>query len=579
MSFSKTVITLLCTTALIWANSFYANILFEPGTDTLSTPSKVKLENLIQELDSKALTQNSERVIITGFTDHTSEESNDSLLGYNRAKNVAQYIHEAREIPKNLIIIRGDNKQKYHILTVTTEGRRLNRRAEIVIKKVKQKIAKQIPLELNVVQSENCAFSKDSSKVLSGDTVTVSKGGFCQLRYGANATITLDENSTITLVKKKIVVIQGTVQFQNTDESVKPPVFSDSQSTIAINKDGAIAKKSNGSLFVSIYNGTGTVTSPYGKKSVGAMHGIAVLENAKSIVTTPLPTAPTVELADTLKLISGLEGTVAWNRSGETFHYRVSKSKMFDTIVEEKILNDTTTSIPSQFGTFYIQLQANNTPGFTSLWSEPVKVVVEKKPSLDFVSPFEDTLFLTSHKRPFSLTGKADPATRLYMNTTEIELSKDGIFSYDFMLEDDVNTLNFISLNPDSSRDTVQAFVLYTGLDEAIYVNDSIMGREAFTTSRYYRFRGTMPTATSLSINGEPIQLDENRYFEKRFKLPGYEKMPLNMEVSFENGHTKTINSSIERIEHNTPIQQALFSLLGIVAVSGLFVFIALQAE
>lgn len=579
MGFKKTVITLFVLTSLLWANSFYANILFEPGVDTLSTPSKVKLENLIKELNSEALTKNSERIIITGFTDETSEESNDSLLGYNRAKKVAQYIHEAREIPKNLIIIRGDSQNKYHILTVTTEGRRLNRRAEIVIKKVKQKRAKQIPLELNVVQSDNCAFSNDSIKVTTGDTVRVNKGGFCQLRFGTNATINLDENSAITIVKKQIVVLQGTIQFQRTEESEKPPVFSDSKSSIVLQKDGAIARKSNGSLFVSVYNGTGTVTSPFGKKSVGAMYGIAVLENAKSIVTTPLPTAPKIAIEDTLKLISGLQGTVSWNRSGETFHYRVSKSKTFDTLVEEKILNDTTTSIPSQFGTFYIQLQANNTPGFTSLWSEPAKVVVVKKPSLDFVSPFEDTLFVTSHKRPFSISGKADPSTDLYMNETKLTLSKDGTFNSDFMLADDVNTLNFISRNPDNSKDTVQAFVLYTGADEAIYVNDSIMGREAFTTSRYYRFRGTMPTATKLTINGEQITLDENRYFEKRYKLPGYEKMPLNMEISFENGHTKTINSSIERIEHNTPLQQALFSLLGIAAVSGLFVFIALQAD
>lgn len=580
MKFLKSIITLLVLSSVAAANPFYANILFDKGVDTLTGKTEAKLDKVTSSINADSLVKNGEKIIITGFADQAGGTAGDTTLALNRAKIVAKRIHERHNIPKSLIVVRAEAGQKYHILTVTAEGRRLNRRAEIVIRRMKKKKAKAVPTVLNIVASEKARFSKSDSlmQITSGDTVTVEKGGFCRLSYGSRSTIDLDEFSQLTISGKNVVLIKGALQLHRSVDDEQAPQFSVDKNGIVLTENGSIYTGGNSSVFVTVFSGSAVVKSKYGTKKAHEMQGVVVLPEKKVTVVTDLPTQPVIELEDTLSIISGLTAPVRWSKSGESYIYRISSDENFSGAAEQE-QTQTETEISSKPGTYYVQVQAKNEPGFYSLWSAVKKVTVQKRPAITSLTPFEDTLFVTSHKRPFAISGVADTNTKLFFDTTELSLDKDGAFSHEWMLGDDVNKLHFISVNPDMSRDTVEAFILYTGADEVIYVNDSIMGKEAFTTSRHYRFRGSMPTATALKINGEEIPLDENRYFEKRFKLPGYEKMPVDLDITFENGHRKTINCSVERIEHNTPLQQALYSFLGIAAVSAIFVFIALQAD
>ena len=60
--------------------------------------------------------------------------------------------------------------------------------------------------------------------------------------------------------------------------------------------------------------------------------------------------------------------------------------------------------------------------------------------------------------------------------------------------------------------------LLYTGADERIFMNDSILGKEAFTVSRRYNLSGFIPNATKLLIDGEETTLGEFGKFNKEFK-------------------------------------------------------------
>ncbi len=571
--FTSLVIFMVVATS--FANSFYANILFEHESDLLTSAANRKIERLATELSEDELRANSEKIVITGFTDQSSSESEDSLLARNRSTAVAQRVHDLTGIPKELIIVRGETQNKYHILTVTAEGRRQNRRAEMVIRKFTRR---RIPLSLNVVEHSNTLFSADSISVFTeGDTITVDSLGYCRLLLGTRITIDVDENSQLMIVDDKIVLHKGALQQHRTGTDERIPTFSSDNSTFKFNGDGAVERADNGVLLVSVFSESAEVRSPFGNRTGKAMEGVAVEPDSNRISVMTLPTAPTIQVDDTLKIVSGAQDIVSWNRTGETFALRFGTTNAFTEVVTDTVLGDTSFMISSTPGEFFVQLQAYTAPGFISLWSEPQRVFIEKAPSIISLSPFEDTLFVVSPSRPFTILGRAEPITSLFLNDEEIELEENGNFTHSIMLNDDITELPFVSVNPDSSRDTLSTKVLYTGADEIIYVNDSLLGRPAYTTTRYYNFRGTMPTATALSINGIEMSLNDQRYFSTQYKFPGYDTTDLEIEISFENGHSKTINRTIERIKNETEAQRTLFTILGIVAVSGLFVLIATQ--
>ncbi len=570
-----TSLILLLVLTCSFANSFYANILFDHESDELTTSASNRIEQLATELNENELRSNSEKIVITGFTDQSSSESEDSLLARNRSKAVAQRIHDLTGIPKELIIVRGEAQNRYHILTVTAEGRRQNRRAEIVIRKFTRR---RVPLSLNAVEHSNVRFSSDSISIFTeGDTITVDSLGYCRLLLGTRITIDVDENSQLTINDDKIVLLKGAIQQSRTGTDERIPTFAAGENTFKFNGNGAVELTSSNVLLVSVFSESAQVRSPFGNRTGNAMEGVAVEPDSNRITVTTLPTAPTVQINDTLLIVSGAQDSLKWNRTGETFALRFGTTSSFTEVSTDTVLSDTLFMINSTPGEFYVQLQAFTAPGFISLWSEPKKIVVDKAPSIISITPFDDTLFVVSPSRPFTVSGVAEPITSLFLNEERIELGENGEFIHTLMLNDDVTELPFVSVNPDSSRDTLATKVLYTGADEIIYVNDTILGRPAYTTTRYYNFRGTMPTATALTINGVETLLDDQRYFSTQYKFPGYDTTKLEIEISFENGHTKTINRSIERIKNETEAQRTLFTILGIVAVSGLFVLIATQ--
>ena len=142
------------------------------------------------------------------------------------------------------------------------------------------------------------------------------------------------------------------------------------------------------------------------------------------------------------------------------------------------------------------------------------------------------------------------------------------------MLKDDLNSLNFITEYPDSSKDTTTYSLLYTGADERIFMNDSILGIEAFTVSRNFNLHGNIPNATSLYIDGEEIELGKSGAFSKTLKFSHFGKYPVALDISYKNGNEKTELLELERKRYSTALDEPTPQILmtGFIICASIFI-------
>lgn len=106
------------------------NILFEPGSATLTPGSRRQLDILGEALESRAL-RRVDRLFVDGHTDSIGEESTNCDLGYRRAKAVVRYLEDNWDVEPGRLVPRSFGEH-YPVATNTDEeGRRLNRRVVI----------------------------------------------------------------------------------------------------------------------------------------------------------------------------------------------------------------------------------------------------------------------------------------------------------------------------------------------------------------------------------------------------------------------------------------------------------------
>ena len=557
-----------------FSSSFYGNIKFDKNSATIPNKEQPKLNKYISELKNIDLQKENKKIVITGFTDQSDIE--DSTLSINRATAVRDFIVKNSPIKENSIIVRGADNTHYRILNVTKEGQRLNRRAEITVLKVKKK--KSIPLELNIIDSKNRALSNQNDSLLlkEGDTISVKEGGYCNLALGSRVRFDLNEKSVLTINKRDIVLVKGKLVYNKTksDEKNVPIIANDCKITGV--GEIVIDKRDSSNLFISILDGNIKVISKFGTTRGKSMQGIAILNDRPKVIVVDLPQIPTIKGSDTLWVMPGTEDSISWSGNGDEFNVIIAKDS--NEIINKVVKNNTIT-FKLKEGKYQIQVRSTVNPGFRSLWSPPKTFTIVKKQAVKILDQFQDTLFLVSHNRKFRVSGAIDTRAELFLDSSKLTIHSDGSFDTTFYLKDDLNKLFFISKYPDNSKDTIEAWVLYTGADEAIYINDSIMGKPAFTSSRYYVLKGFLPTVTKFSINDTTIELGENKRFSKKFKLKAYGKYPVKLDLSFENGYSKTINMDIDRTKNDGKGQRALFTALGLLAVAALFTIITLQSN
>jgi hypothetical protein len=107
-------------------------------------------------------------------------------------------------------------------------------------------------------------------------------------------------------------------------------------------------------------------------------------------------------------------------------------------------------------------------------------------------------------------------------------------------------------------------------------MNDSIMGKPAFTASRTYKWRGVAPTATKIRINNEEIEIKEGGKFEKTIKAKAFTTYPVLIDVIYENTNQKTFTKTLTRERYASSgelrVREGLLVVLATAIITGMAV-------
>ena len=104
------------------------NIQFEPDSNVLLPSEKVKLEKI-----GSLLKEYSNDLLITGHTANRGTEKNRQILSEQRAEAVANYLINLGVRDKVHIFTQGKGASEPIASEVTEEGRKKNRRVEIIL--------------------------------------------------------------------------------------------------------------------------------------------------------------------------------------------------------------------------------------------------------------------------------------------------------------------------------------------------------------------------------------------------------------------------------------------------------------
>jgi hypothetical protein len=578
-------------TVVSGAEKDFTTVRFEKTKSKLTERSLKKIDLFISKIDTSSLQKNGKKLIITGYIDFTPSEIAIDSLALKRAIAVKEYLVEKKLLSKESIIAASVDNE-YHILPVTVEGRRLNRRAEIFIGKVKTKKRSKVVtpkklsysfIDTTAVKYKTTNKSKDN-QLYAGDSILVDSAGFCRINFANSYIVDITSNSFVTLSKNGLKLHNGVVNIQKIGTgNLAPFVIKSRNSVVSLNGNGVIDQRDSSKLLFSNFSKEAKVISPFGTEVAKNMQGVAVGNKQKKIVLVDLPKRTNIiAVEDTILRIPGIATNFNWEKTGKRYHLLLRELSSesvnsIDTTVSDldfpQILND---------GKWQLQIQTGDKYGFRSLWSDPVTTVIKKKSGIIFIRDFIDTTFASSLTRPYSLEGQIDTNVTLFLDSTEISSDSLGIFSREMMLNDDLNPLSFRVIYPDSTVDSIRLQLLYTGADERIFMNDSIMGIEAFTVSREFILKGCIPNATKLSIDGEEIELGKSGAFSKDFKFTHFGKYPVELDISYKNGHSKTELLELERKRYATALDEPTPQILmaGFIICASIFlgVFAITQA-
>lgn len=543
------------------------NLLFTRNSYTLSKSEERKLTQFIQQIDQMKLMSSGKKVELKGYIDMSPQEKKEDSLAIKRTNSVYTHITNTLKFPKSLIFISKNIGSEYKILPVTKEGQRLNRRVEIKFskqRKRKPKATRSIKVEMVSAHDLTVNGKPPVSPVYrAGDTLETGKNGNAVIQVNSGSQLTLQNGSSIIIGKKAIKLLAGSIVHQLQDELSSPV-------TIVAN---SVKFRSTGLATIEVYSDTLRISQIKGNctvkfksqtKNLSPMQGYFNLNNQDTIV--PLPQTVQLDERFNYAQIPGTPVPLNWESPEERYRVQIEDSIQthLDTIVS-------TTKLPVYlpFGEYQYQIQSIDRFGFKSLWSTLSTVSITKKSGLldDAQLSMKDTLYVDERFLPLQLA--MDPLCSLSMET--ISFSKqNSTYSSTYKLLKGLNLLYAVTHYPDSSVDTTEYYIHYSGYDERFSLNDTIMNRPAFTTTRRFNLKGSFPTASSLKVNNEPVELSENGAFKKRLTFKSYKIHPVLIDITYQNGNTVRLNRTVERVKTKSEAEDALFKVLGLAVTGGI---------
>ncbi|MCL1946757.1 MAG: hypothetical protein FWF51_06350 [Chitinivibrionia bacterium] len=517
------------------------------GADTLSAEQKFHISYLVikhhKEIDDEKI-----KFGIISETKNDVQSKTPNLI--------KSYIIDSLGLNEDAIL------EKYYDFTPSLE---------VPLKPVRPNYLEIYPLS-NLVRMELITILDSANISRKNDTVTVSENGFALIHFNNNHRITLHSNAKISVSHSYIQQFKGDISVSQSNEIfagqyMKPLNIKTDKGEIFLDGDAFI---SLGKFTVlQVYKGTAIFKRGEIADTITAGNAISISNNLKQIVTQPILDSPLLFEKSAFTLLPG-----------ELFNYKnTSDFKQRIIVASEKneIIADTTTvadgiSLTLGYGKRRFFVQDIDTAGIISNWAQKDINIREIK-GLKSLEIFDDTLYYTTDDRPFTFRGVADTAVKIFIDREEVPLAKNGDFSKKVMLKDSLNYPEIVVLYKDLSGDTISPTIFYTGFDERITMNDSIMGKPAFTIGRQYKWQIFAPTAVNVSINNEKIEpkesaQNEDGYYEKAIRAWAFTEYPVIINVDYENSNSKTFTRTFTREKYATSSELGVREFMLMVAVA-----------
>ena len=441
----------------------------------------------------------------------------------------------------------------------------------VPLQNVRPVIIEIVPFTLT--QSALITIVDSANAQVSGDTISTKKGGFALINFNNNHRITLHANSKVAILQRRIQLLEGGISVSQAIETIPEHI---APLEIITDKNLFALK---GNAFFSA--GEFSTAQLYGGMLISQTHfardtilpGNAISVSDENVVISRIPGAPLVFVNNSLATLPG--NPIKFPNTGD-FRQRIIIGNSSNQITIDTIIEGDYAYLLPEFGMSQYFAQNISERGIVSPWTRK-SFSLRRLNGLKSIEIFDDSLHHITNDRPFTYRGIADTSVRLFIDNEAVPIAPDGRFSHRVMLKDSMNHPEIIVLYNDLSGDTIMPTIFYTGWDERIKMNDSIMGKPAFTTSRIYNWQGIAPTAVSMRINNQEVEIAEDGRFEKTIHLKRFGKYPVIIDVSFENGNTKQITRVLSRERYKSSgkvgIREGVFAAFATAVVGGIIAF------
>jgi len=440
---------------------------------------------------------------------------------------------------------------------------------------VRPSIIEVIPVT-NFFQTSLIMLVDSANAQVRGDTISTDNDGFALIRFNNNHRITLHENTKIVLSHSQVRLLAGNISVSQSGQ-----LFTNHfMLPLRIVSDKGIFDL-NGNALVSV--GEFSVAQIFGGQVISrtetavdtTIAGNAVSLSDETKVFKPLPCAPVLFEEYRFAALPG--DSINFKNTGD-FKQRIIVANAENKKIIDKIAYTDCFNLLLQFGALQYFAQNIDTAGIVSPWTQK-NISVRRLDGLKSLEIFDDTLYFVTDDRPFIYRGVANTSIKLFIDNEMVEIASDGRFSHKVMLKDSMNYPEIIVKYKDFSGDTIFPTIFYTGYDERITMNDSLLNKPAFTTSRIYKWRGVAPTATQIRINNEIVEIKEGGEFEKVINVREYRIYPVIIDVIYENENSKTFTRTLSREKYTSSkevgLREGLLSVIATMLVGTIVLFSA----
>ncbi|MGM0444351.1 MAG: hypothetical protein ACQEQV_09205 [Fibrobacterota bacterium] len=341
-------------------------------------------------------------------------------------------------------------------------------------------------------------------------------------------------------------------------------------------EEDLILRDHGDTLFLTALQGSVGVTAGDNTREIARNSGCFITPRKFRSIELPLP--PRLIGDSTIIRVAGLRDTLRWSSSAEAYDLRLI-TPAGDTVLDTLV--DTTTLIRElPFGDFTLAITAVDVFGFRSVQPGHQALTIKRESGLRSLEGFSRNDSITVNHRFFTFQGSLERNVEaLVIDSSLTAVDSTRSFSEQFYLHEGLNTFDFVLHYPDSSRDTIEKKIFYTGHDERYTIRDSLMGQPAFTPTGKLTVSGRIPEASRLIIDGDTADLKEDGSFTHTLNIPSYGTEPVAYDITYNSGNTRVVLRNVEHIETTNSLERNLRSLMEYTVLGGLLYLITFGLE